>query len=173
MKDSVGIVDANDRMIGTMDKLAAHKAGIRHRAFSVFIFNSEGELLLQRRNPEKYHSGGLWSNTCCSHPRLGENIADAAYRRLKEEMNLSCILDFVFKFAYKAEVGAGLIENEIDHVFFGVSDEMPIPSPEEVADFTYMSLQDLKLQLNSKPEQYTAWLNICFDRILQCYQMSI
>lgn len=167
MKDSVILTNDNDQMIGTMDKMATHRLGKLHRAFSVFIFNSKGELLLQQRNPGKYHSGGLWTNTCCSHPRLGERLDDAAYRRLNEEMGITCIIDHVFNFTYRVDVGGGLIEHEFDHVFFGVSDDVPQPSDGEVAAFKYMSMDKLAIELKAFPERYTSWLAISFDKVLE------
>lgn len=166
MKESVILVNNRDEMTGTMDKMAAHRLGKLHRAFSVFVFNTRGELLLQQRALSKYHSGGLWTNTCCSHPRLGESVAEAAYRRLNEEMGITCILDHVFNFTYQARVGNGLIEYEFDHVFFSISDDIPQPDPGEVADFTYMNPYQLAIELKEHPEQYTSWLTICFDRVL-------
>ena len=169
MKESVIIIDQNDRMLGTMDKMAAHFGGILHRAFSIFIFNSKGELLMQQRAFGKYHSGGLWTNTCCSHPRLGESTPDAAYRRLKEEMGISCLLDTVFTFSYKATLTATITENEFDHVFFGLSDEVPFPDSAEVNAFKYMSLITLKQELIDHPDDYTQWLNICFEQVMENY----
>jgi isopentenyl-diphosphate delta-isomerase len=167
MKESVILVNNHDKMTGTMDKMAAHRLGKLHRAFSVFVFNTSGELLLQQRAYSKYHSGGLWTNTCCSHPRLGESITEAAYRRLNEEMGITCILDHVFNFTYNARVGHGLIENEFDHVFFSISDDIPQPDPGEVADFIYIQPDKLAVQLKEHPERYTSWLAICFDRVLE------
>lgn len=118
------IVNTSGQTIGTMDKMAAHKSGTMHRAFSVFIFNSKGQLLLQQRAFDKYHSGGLWTNTCCSHPKLGEFTLDAAHRRLQEEMGMDCELTELFQFSYRHEFENGLIENEYDHVFMGISDEI-------------------------------------------------
>src|ERR1700712_632794 len=131
------IVNADGQTTGTMDKMAAHRSGTMHRAFSVFIFNSKGQLLLQQRALDKYHSGGLWTNTCCSHPRLGEFNIDAAHRRLREEMGMDCELTELFQFSYRHEFDNGLIENEYDHVFMGINDELPLPNPAEVAGFRY------------------------------------
>lgn len=167
MIEEVILVDHEDRAISTMAKLDAHIEGKLHRAFSVFIFNSEGELLLQQRALSKYHSGGKWTNTCCSHPRPGEQTAEAAVRRLQEEMGMDCALKPVFAFCYKAEVENGLIEYEYDHVFFGKSDQLPVLNPIEVADFKYISMVDLELGLLEESEQYTEWLKICFKQVME------
>lgn len=173
-EEEVILVDENDNPIGTMPKLEAHLKGELHRAFSVFIFNSSGALLLQQRALDKYHSAGKWTNTCCSHPRPGELTADAAKRRLKEEMGMECELRPVFSFAYRAEVENGLVENEYDHVYFGSSDTLPIPNPLEVADFKYISMEALELDLQNNKDTYTEWLKICFDQVMQQYRkMSI
>jgi isopentenyl-diphosphate delta-isomerase len=160
------LVDSSGRSIGTMDKMAAHRKGALHRAFSVFIFNSNGELLLQQRALDKYHSGGQWTNTCCSHPRPGENTVDAAHRRLMEEMGLICELEEVFTFSYRHEFANGLTEHEYDHVFIGYTNEAPKPNPTEVADFLYLKPELLALELNKQPDKYTAWLAICFDQVM-------
>ncbi len=169
MNDSVMIVDKDDRMYGTMDKMAAHRAGVLHRALSVFIFNSRGELLLQQRALTKYHSGGLWTNTCCSHPRPGETTSAAASRRLKEEMGISCCLEFTFSFYYKATVSLALVEHEIDHVFFGISNEVPCINAAEAAAYKYMGMDELAAALRNNPKNYTAWLAICFDSVMSSY----
>ena len=168
--DDVILVDQSDREIGAMPKMEAHIQGQLHRAFSVFIFNTDGALLLQQRAFSKYHSGGKWTNTCCSHPRPGERTADAADRRLQEEMDMACKLDAVFSFCYKAEVENGLIEHEFDHVYFGTSDILPVPDPEEVADFRYISMDDLKSSIAEEPEMYTEWFKICFDQVMDHYE---
>lgn len=126
MEDFVILVDNNDREIGLMEKMQAHREAVLHRAFSIFIFNSRGEILLQQRAYTKYHTPGLWTNTCCSHPRKGETVADAASRRLFEEMGMICPLEEKFSFIYKADVSQGLIEHEFDHVLIGHSDEKPV-----------------------------------------------
>lgn len=132
------LVDEHDRAIGTMDKLEAHRSGRLHRAFSVFVFDSKGQLLMQRRAEGKYHSGGQWSNTCCGHPRPGEHVTDAAWRRLGEEMGISCTLRPQFDFTYKADVGNGLTEHEFDHVFFGFTDIEPQPDPNEASEWRWV-----------------------------------
>lgn len=167
MKEEVILVDADDNEIGTMEKMEAHRLGLLHRAFSIFLFNSNGELLLQQRAFEKYHSGGLWTNTCCSHPRKGENLYAAASRRLKEEMGMTCELNYGFAFTYHAAFTDELAEHEVDHVLFGESDELPQPDKSEVAAYKYISLKDLKADVASHPEIYTVWFKICLDEVLR------
>lgn len=169
MKESVILVDTGGQAIGIMDKLEAHQNGNLHLAFSVFIFNSKGQLLLQQRALDKYHSGGLWTNTCCSHPRAGETIIDAGRRRLKEEMGMETELTELFQFSYRHEFENGLIEHEYDHVLIGISDQLPEPDPDEVADFRYMNTGTLVLNLMAQPDIYTPWFRICLDRVLKNY----
>ncbi|WP_316821151.1 isopentenyl-diphosphate Delta-isomerase [Pedobacter gandavensis] len=169
-EEEVILVDENDLPIGKMPKLKAHLDGRLHRAFSIFIFNSSGQLLLQQRALDKYHSAGKWTNTCCSHPRPGELTAEAAHRRLKEEMGMECTLNPIFSFSYRAEVENGLIENEYDHVYFGLTDTLPIPNPAEVADFKYVAMEVLALDLVENNTIYTEWLKICFDQVMVHYR---
>ncbi|GGE64744.1 isopentenyl-diphosphate delta-isomerase [Pedobacter psychrotolerans] len=170
MEDQVILVDVNDFPVGYMEKLEAHQKGILHRAFSIFIFNSKDELLLQQRAINKYHSGGLWTNTCCSHPKPGENNLEAANRRLMEEMGMKTDLSYAFNFTYRAAFDNGLIEHEFDHVFFGKSDLLPILNREEVENFKYLSLPSLKEELQRNPDDYTPWLRICLDKVIEHYQ---
>ena len=165
MEENVILVDTDDNEIGVMEKMEAHLLGKLHRAFSVFIFNTRGELLLQQRAADKYHSGGMWTNTCCSHPRKGENTKAAAHRRLNEEMGMKCELNYAFNFTYKTAIADGIYEHEFDHVYFGTSNVVPIPEPEEVASFKYMDLALLEAELNVNPELYTEWLKICFQLV--------
>lgn len=165
MTDYLILVDKNDKQWGKLEKLLVHELGLLHRAFSVFIFNSKGELLLQQRADDKYHSGGLWTNTCCSHPRFGEEISWAIERRLKEEMGISCKTDFVFSFIYKTQFENGLTEHEFDHVYFGVSDELPIPEKSEVKNWKYISIKNLEADIIIHPERYTAWMKICLPQV--------
>jgi len=165
MEDDVVLVDESGQecfddqgKVRTAGKSEAHGRCWRHRAISVFVFNHAKQILLQRRAWSKYHSGGLWANTCCSHPRLGEAPADAARRRLWEEMRISCPLEELFQFGYCAELGNGLWENEYDHVFVGWSDDSPRPDPEEVAEWKWMDYPDLQRALLVEPTQYTYWL---------------
>jgi len=167
MEEQVILVNQEDQQIGTMEKLEAHRLGLLHRAFSVFIFNSKGELLLQQRALNKYHSAGVWTNTCCSHPRPGEKTLAAAHRRLDEEMGMACELEYGFHFTYKAAFGNALTEHEYDHVFFGLSDALPMPNAIEVVSFKYISLSALKEDLQRHPENYSAWLNICFNKMVE------
>lgn len=158
--DEVILVDEQDNVIGSMEKLSAHKQGLLHRAFSVFVMNDRGELLIQQRASGKYHSAGMWSNTCCSHPRPGEGNEDAAHRRLKEEMGFDCPLDPIFTLLYKADVGNGLIENEYDHIFLGTYSGDVHPNPDEVQAYQYISLDKLQVWMTSEPESFTPWLHL-------------
>lgn len=165
-EEEVILVDKHDVEQGTMEKMEAHKnGGTLHRAFSVFVFNTKGELLLQRRALHKYHSGGLWTNTCCSHPRPGETVREAGHRRLEEEMGMQCKLVELFSFEYKAELDGGMTEWELDHVLLGLSDKEPSINEEEVAEFKYMPLDDIDEDLNKNPQNYTEWFKICFERV--------
>jgi isopentenyl-diphosphate delta-isomerase len=172
MQELLILVDEKDNQLGTMEKLEVHKKGLLHRAFSVFIFNSEGKFLLQQRADEKYHSPGLWSNTCCSHPLSGEIVADAVKRRLWQEMGMQTETTFQFSFIYKKEFDNGLTEYEFDHVYFGKSDELPRPNPAEVKNWNYVSLADLKKDISENPENYTEWLKICFEKVLEHLQQD-
>ena len=163
----VVLVNENDTQIGIMEKMAAHIVPRLHRAFSIFIFNSKGELLLQQRALDKYHSPGLWTNTCCSHPRNGETLQEATTRRLQEEMGMTCDMHEVFTFISKAPVGLGLIEHEFDHVWFGQSDEEPEINHEEVEAWKYMSISDIEADMKQHPECYTEWFKISFDEIMK------
>lgn len=167
-KDLVILVDEQDGEIGLKEKLAAHHDGDLHRAISVFLFDSAGRMLLQRRATGKYHSGGLWTNTSCSHPRPAETVLDAAVRRLHEEMGIRCPdLEHAFSFTYKADVGNNLTEHELDHVFTGSSDVLPVPDPLEVMDYRYASFADIEKDLQQHPEHYTTWFRLIFERIRQ------
>lgn len=165
MNEQVILVDIEDNVLGTMEKMDAHVLGKLHRAFSIFIFNTSGELLLQQRALTKYHSGGKWTNTCCSHPRLGEETLDAANRRLLEEMGMKCDLQYAFNFTYKAELLDGIEEHEYDHVYFGISDELPVPDPEEVSAYKYLPMDVLSKDIEQNPDEYTEWLKICFKQV--------
>jgi isopentenyl-diphosphate delta-isomerase len=169
----VVLVDKDDQVVGTMEKMEAHFKGELHRAFSVFVFNTKGELLLQQRARHKYHSGGKWTNTCCSHPRPGEDTFAAANRRLKEEMNMYSTLQYTFSFTYCAAVEDGIIENEYDHVFFGITDQTPTPNPAEVEAYKYMDLADLEVDLQNNPNEYTEWFKICFERVKSAFFSSV
>lgn len=163
----VVLVDEQDNAIGTMEKQQAHVEGVLHRAFSIFIFNSENKLLLQQRASSKYHCGGLWTNTCCSHPREKENILDAANRRLHEEMGMQCELKPIFSFVYKAEFENGLTEHEFDHVFFGQSNQVPELNLEEVEGYRYIGLEDLQVEIKEDPQKFTPWFLIALERVTE------
>ena len=161
MSEQVILVDEQDRALGADEKMSAHRSGALHRAFSVFVFDPEGRLLLQRRARGKYHSGGLWSNTACGHPRPGETTPDAARRRLREEMNIDCELREAFAFVYRADLGGGLVEHEYDHVYVGTHrGPGPSPDPSEVEDWRWVTLDELHRALQEEPHRYTYWLNI-------------
>jgi len=163
--EEIILVDENDNEVGYGEKMAVHKEGKLHRAFSIFVFNSKGQLLLQKRAKSKYHSGGLWTNTCCSHPRKGENLLDAAHRRLKEEMGFDCELKELFGFVYKARLG-DLYEHEYDHVLIGEYDGEVKPNPEEVEDFKWVDVEEVKNDIKQNPDDYTYWFKIAFEKIL-------
>ena len=162
-EEKVILVDENDNQVGLMPKLEAHQKGLLHRAFSVFIFNSKYQLLLQKRAISKYHSGGLWTNTCCSHPREAEDILDAANRRLLEEMGIKTNLRKVFDFIYKAELDNELTENEFDHVFYGVFDENPTLNKEEAEDYKWVDMETISNDIIRNSDNYTVWFKIAFD----------
>jgi isopentenyl-diphosphate delta-isomerase len=164
MEEHVVLVNTLDQHQGTMEKMEAHRSGKLHRAFSVFILNSKGEVLLQQRALHKYHSGGLWTNTCCSHPRQDEDVLDAGIRRLQEEMGMRCQLSKGFDFIYRSELDHGLVEHEFDHVLFGMSDVKPTPNAEEVADFRYAAVADIREEMAAAPHLFTTWFKICFER---------
>ena len=162
-EEKVILVDKNDNQVGLMPKLEAHEKGVLHRAFSIFIFNSKYELLLQKRASSKYHSGGLWTNTCCSHPREGEDTLDAANRRLDEEMGIKTSLRKVYDFIYKAELDNQLTEHEFDHVFYGVFDNDPILNKDEAEDFKWVDMETLNNDIMKNEDNYTVWFKIAFE----------
>lgn len=159
------LVDEFDNELGTMEKMKAHEEALLHRAFSVFIFNDKNELLLQQRALSKYHSPGLWTNTCCSHPREGEDTDHAAHRRMMEEMGFDCKFEEAFTFTYLADVGGGLTEHEFDHVFIGHSNLKPVINKNEVHDWMYLSMNSLRNEIDTHPEKYTEWFKIAFDEV--------
>ncbi len=166
MPEFVVLVDENDNEIGAEEKIKAHQNGGKlHRAISVFVFNSKNELLLQRRALTKYHSPGLWANTCCSHPRPGESIEHAARRRLNEEMGFTCDLKEVFSLIYKAEVGNGLTEHEYDHIFIGFWEGVPKPNPEEVCEWRWSNMDEIERDMKENPGKYAPWFRILFPRV--------
>jgi isopentenyl-diphosphate Delta-isomerase len=159
------LVNEQDVATGAMEKMEAHKKGELHRAFSVFIFNSKGEMLLQQRAANKYHSGGLWTNTCCSHPRPDEDILAAAQRRLQEEMGFSSKLEKIFDFIYRADFNNGLTEYEFDHVFAGKYEGSIDYNKEEVMDYCYKSMGDLRHSLEQQPHKFSKWFQLAFPKI--------
>ena len=165
MTDQVVLVNENDVEIGLMPKLEAHQKGVLHRAFSVFIYNSKGEMLLQQRAFGKYHSEGLWSNTCCSHPLPEESAHHGAVRRLSEEMGITADLQFLFTFQYCATLENGLTEHELDHVFYGFSDDMPHINTAEANDYKYMKPADIQSDMQQNPDSYTEWFKICLNEV--------
>ncbi len=160
-------------MVGVGEKLHVHREGLLHRAFSIFIFNSHGELLMQRRALCKYHSAGLWSNTCCGHPRPGEQVVAAAERRLKVEMGLGCQLEEFGSFIYRADVGDGLVEHEFDHLLLGRSDLAPSLNVEEAAGWKRVSLAALGTELSNRPEDFTRWLRLIVDTQLHRFPATL
>ena len=159
------LVDKNDVQTGTMEKMEAHKQGLLHRAFSIFIFNNNGEFLLQQRALNKYHNGGLWTNTCCSHPLPGENVLNAAYRRLSEEMGFTTKLSPAFDFIYNATFDDGLTEHEFDHVFTGIYEGEIKVDKTEVSDYCYKKLKDIDDSLQMHPQKYTEWFKIALPQM--------
>jgi len=163
--EEVILVDKDDHPVGTMEKMEAHLKARLHRAFSVFIFNRKGEMLLQQRAPNKYHSAGLWTNACCSHPRPGEDTKEAAVRRLKEELGFTTSLEKSFDFTYRSEFENGLTEFEFDHVFVGVYDEDIHPNKEEVSDYCFQSPEEIRAGLQTHPGKYTSWFHLAFPLV--------
>lgn len=166
MSEQVILVDKDDHQVGVMPKLEAHEKGLLHRAFSIFIFNTKGELLLQQRAVNKYHSAGLWSNTCCSHPAPGETLEAATQRRLLQEMGISCDMKHQFSFIYQAGFVNGLIEHEFDHVYFGYSDAIPAINIKEVMNWKYMEVAALVEDVEKNSENYTEWLKDCLEKVV-------
>lgn len=166
-EEKVILVDENDNQIGLMPKMEAHEKAVLHRAFSVFIFNDKNELMLQQRALHKYHSPGLWTNTCCSHQRDGESNIEAGKRRLNEEMGFVTDLRETTSFVYKAPFDNGLTEHELDHVMIGNYNEEPIINKDEVASWKWMPLEDVKVDIALRPEKYTAWFKIIFEKFYE------
>ncbi len=159
------LVDEKDEQTGVMEKLEAHRKGLLHRAFSIFIFNSKREMLLQQRAPDKYHNGGLWTNTCCSHPLPGEPVERAANRRLYEEMGFSTAITPAFNFIYKTSFANGLTEYEFDHVFTGTFDGDIHINANEVSDYCYKSIEDIEASLQTHPQKFTEWFKIALPQV--------
>jgi isopentenyl-diphosphate delta-isomerase len=169
-EERVILVNENDEPVGLMPKMEAHEKALLHRAFSVFVFNDKKELMLQQRALTKYHSPGLWTNTCCSHQREGESNIEAGKRRLREEMGFVTELKETMSFIYKAPFDNGLTEHEFDHILVGNYNDIPLINPEEVAAWKWMSLDAVKADIDKQPELYTAWFKIIFDK---CYNFII
>jgi isopentenyl-diphosphate delta-isomerase len=159
MTEHVILVDESDNEVGTMEKLEVHQKGVLHRAFSILIVNSKGEWLLQKRAWRKYHSPGLWTNTCCSHPRPGEPVEEATARKLEQEMGIKASLKLAYKFIYMAPLN-GLIEHELDYVFTGVTDDVPVVNREEVEEWKYMSPAQIRAEMQSHPGSFTPWFRL-------------
>ena len=159
------LVNEQDEPLGVMEKMEAHEKGLLHRAFSIFIFDREGRMLLQQRAAEKYHGAFLWTNACCSHPYPDEKVEDAAVRRLEEEMGFTTSLEKIFAFSYKAEVENNLVEHEYDHVFAGEYDGEIRLNTHEVAAFAYYNMEEISLLIAEHPEKFTTWFKIAFPQV--------
>jgi isopentenyl-diphosphate delta-isomerase len=157
------LVDEHNNITGYEKKLKVHQEGLLHRAFSIFVMNEEGQLMLQKRAIEKYHSGGLWANTCCSHPLKGENTEETIHERLVEEMGFDCGLESLFKFTYRAELDNDLVEYELDQVYIGHYEMDPVPNPAEVCDWKWIDIEFLKEDLEKSPDDYVYWLKAAFS----------
>jgi len=164
-RERVVLVDEHDQELGAADKSSVHADGRLHRAFSVFVFGRKGHLLLQRRAAAKYHSGGLWTNTCCGHPRPLEPVVEAAHRRLREEMGFDCPLQSMLKFIYQTQLGNGLHEHELDHVLVGRFDGWPIPNPAEAEDWCWVDVRVVTQDARIHPERYTAWFPLALGKL--------
>jgi len=164
-EDRVVVVDVNDNVISLCPKTEAHKKGILHRAVSVFLINSNGEWLIQRRAKVKYHSAELWSNTCCTHPLPWESYHSAAMRALQKEMGMTCEIKYLFDFIYKADLEGDMKEYELDHVFFGICNEQPIVNVNEVSEYKYIRPEILKISIEQHPDIYTEWFKLVFERV--------
>ena len=158
--EHVILVDTNDREIGTMEKMEAHKKGVLHRAFSILLFDQAGKMLIQKRAGGKYHSSGLWTNACCSHPLPGESLETATRRRLNQEMGIDLQPVFSHAFIYRAELDQNLIEHEFDHVFVGIFDGTPRVNQNEVSDWKYVDVQWLRRDIEQHPDAYTEWFKL-------------
>jgi isopentenyl-diphosphate Delta-isomerase len=166
MDEILILVDANDRQIGTGEKMDVHRRGALHRCFSIFVFDGRGRVMLQKRAASKYHSGGLWTNTCCGHPRHGEDVSAAAHRRLREEMGFDCPLDEIFTFTYRAELDHGLTEHELDHVYAGTYAGALTPNPEEADGYDWQPLARVESDMAAHPERYTVWSRIAVAELV-------
>lgn len=172
-RNTVLLVNEHDEELMEMDKLDAHRQGLLHRAFSIFIFNNSGQLLLQQRAPHKYHGGSLWTNTCCSHPQLGECVVDSARQRLEFEMGLSADLEQIYSFIYHSPVENGLVEHELDHVLVGFSDICPQPNPDEVNDFKWMDPGEIEIWMLHRPQDFTVWFKEAFPVLMKTLSVKL
>ncbi|RLD77814.1 MAG: isopentenyl-diphosphate delta-isomerase [Bacteroidetes bacterium] len=164
-EERVILVDEQDKEVGTMEKIEAHEKALLHRAFSIFVLNDAGQMMLQRRALSKYHSPGLWTNTCCSHPRPGESLEEATRRRIVEEMGFECEMHEVFSFIYKAAFDRGLTEHELDHVFMGIHNDDPLINPEEAEEWKWIDVDDLLADIKENPDNYTVWFKIALKEM--------
>jgi isopentenyl-diphosphate delta-isomerase len=171
--DYVVLVDSQDKELGKMEKLEAHEKGLLHRAFSIFLFNSKGEMLIQQRALSKYHSPGLWTNACCSHPAPNESIIQAGNRRLKEELGLSTELVDAFNFEYRETFENNLTEHELDHVLVGYSEENPILNQEEAKDYRWITWANLLEEIDLNPENFTIWFKIILTKHIEKLQKEL
>ncbi len=169
IEDLIVLVNEKDENIGSIGKLEAHQKGLLHRAFSIIVWNDQNEILIHQRAFGKYHSEGLWTNTCCSHPKVGETLLEAGHRRLQEEMGFDCVLQQRFHFIYQVELENQLIEHELDHVLIGKFNENPTPNPEEVKDFRWITLPELKKEIAENPAAFTFW----FKEIIHNFEDKI
>jgi len=173
MEKEVILVNESDEPQGSMEKIEAHRKGLLHRAFSVFILNSKGEMLLQQRAKNKYHSGGLWTNACCSHPEPTEDTRLAAIRRLREELGFATDLKKIFDFTYRHSFDNGLTENEFDHVFVGIYNGLISPDKDEVNDYCFKPLDEIRSSLDSHPRKYTAWFHLAYPPVAEWVTKNI
>ncbi|SES91507.1 isopentenyl-diphosphate Delta-isomerase [[Clostridium] polysaccharolyticum] len=169
MNKLVICVDEQDNGLGVMEKMEAHEKGILHRAFSIFVWNQKEELMIHQRALEKYHSGGLWTNTCCSHPQPGEELLESAHKRLIAEMGFDCNLKESFSFLYQTEFEDGLVEHEFDHVIMGCYEGAATPNPEEVCDYKWVPLDELERDMKVNPKKYTVWFRIAMEKVQKLY----
>lgn len=160
------LVDENDNPVGEGEKMDVHRRGLLHRCFSIFVFDPGGRALMQKRAATKYHSGGLWTNTCCSHPRVGEELEEAIHRRLVEEMGFDCALEKALTFIYRAELDRGLTEHEYDHLYVGTYDGPLTPSPEEADGYAWEPVASVEAEMRERPERYTVWSILALEKLL-------
>jgi isopentenyl-diphosphate delta-isomerase len=170
--DSIILVDIEDNQVGVAEKMEAHKACLLHRAFSVFLYSGD-KILLQKRNPEKYHSGGLWANACCSHPRVNEALGESVSRRLKQELGISCQAEEIFSFVYSHKFSENLFEYEYDHVFLGNYDGPIDFAPDEISEVRWVSISELKNELIKNPEKFAVWFIIAAPKVIQAIESRL